>query len=271
MKQKMCLFYPTASRIIIISSMSLAIGLRGSLCWVPSEWLVSGEPAWYSRLIQPRLNISKTSNTACHGALYLEEYESLLLRKPSGRSNQPHGGGTLISTSSREYELFNAVQRAHDAVPCRDEENVPPESDPSDLTNPVDATDTENPSNGEDEASRRAFTRTFRAGTGRRLLRRLSHAEYDASLRAILGESTDAAANLAADNVVNGYAHNADALTVSPLLAAQYAELAEELGSRIAYQNVGYQACITIESAGTCFRDLLVEFLARNSSSASRK
>ena len=58
---------------------------------------------------------------------------------------------------------------------------------------------------------------------------------------------------LAADNVVNGYTNNADALTV-PLLAAQYAELAEELGLRVAYQNTNYQACVAVESAGTCFR-----------------
>ena len=65
-------------------------------------------------------------NAAWVMALYLEEYESLLLRKPSGRSVEPHGGGTLLSTSSREYALLQQwVQRAHDAVPCGDDDHSP--------------------------------------------------------------------------------------------------------------------------------------------------
>ena len=200
-------------------------------------------------------------NAAWVMALYLEEYESLLLRKPSGRSVEPHGGGTLLSTSSREYALLQQwVQRAHDAVPCGDDDNPPTQSDPTDTIDPTEQTEYGDPTEDNDTGSEVEPLPTLsELAPGRRLLRRLSHAEYDASLRAILGESTDAAANLAADNVVNGYTNNADALTVSPLLAAQYAELAEELGLRVAYQNTNYQACVAVESAGTCFRNLLIE------------
>ena len=200
-------------------------------------------------------------NAAWVMALYLEEYESLLLRKPSGRSVEPHGGGTLLSTSSREYALLQQwVQRAHDAVPCGDDDNPPTHSDPTDTSDPTEQTGTGDPTEDNDTGPEVEPLPTLsELAPGRRLLRRLSHAEYDASLRAILGESTDAAANLAADNVVNGYTNNADALTVSPLLAAQYAELAEELGLRVAYQNTNYQACVAVESAGTCFRNLLIE------------
>ena len=189
------------------------------------------------------------------------KYESLLLRKPSGRSVEPHGGGTLLSTSSREYALLQQwVQRAHDAVPCGDDDNPPTHSDPTDTSDPTEQTGTGDPTEDNDTGPEVEPLPTLsELAPGRRLLRRLSHAEYDASLRAILGESTDAAANLAADNVVNGYTNNADALTVSPLLAAQYAELAEELGLRVAYQNTNYQACVAVESAGTCFRNLLIE------------
>ena len=85
-------------------------------------------------------------NAAWVMALYLEEYESLLLRKPSGRSVEPHGGGTLLSTSSREYALLQQwVQRAHDAVPCGDDDNPPTQSDPTDTSDPTEQTEYRRP------------------------------------------------------------------------------------------------------------------------------
>ena len=202
-------------------------------------------------------------NIAWLMAMHLEEGESLLLRKPSGRSNQPHGGGALISEASLEHELLEHwVSRTLDLTPCADSETE--ETTPSDPSAPVspdheeeDDTSTDvtpDPGEATDLAS---------LSSGRRILRRLSHREYDASLRAILGQPTDAAATLAADNVVNGYSNNADALVVSPLLASQYAELAEELGLRVAYHDTGYQACMAIESAANCFRDLLMTLGSR--------
>ena len=65
-----------------------------------------------------------------------------------------------------------------------------------------------------------------------RLLRRLTHAEYDASVRALLGVEATPAAGFAADNVVDGYRNDARALMVSDLLATQYAEAAETLSQR---------------------------------------
>ena len=215
----------------------------------------SGSLAEDSRMV---FNVSNTQsatrenfNAAWIMAMYLESGESLLLRKPSGRSNQPHGGGALLSESSVEYQrLEHWVQRALDIAPCSDFSD----SDGSQAeTNPGDEQDDDSvtpaPPSLPDLAD---------LPPGRRMLRRLSHAEYDASIQVVLGQSTDAAATLATDNVVNGYTNNADALVVSPLLASQYAELAEELGLRVAYQDSSYQACVALESAATCFRDLLL-------------
>ncbi len=60
-----------------------------------------------------------------------------------------------------------------------------------------------------------------------RRVRRLSHAEYDRTIRDLTGKELGLAAAFAPDNVVDGYANDAEALTVSGLLADQYRGAAE--------------------------------------------
>ncbi len=66
---------------------------------------------------------------------------------------------------------------------------------------------------------------------GRRLLRRLSHDEYRHTVRDLLGFEPDGL-SLASDVEVHGFRNDADALTVSPLLADQYRTAAEALAGR---------------------------------------
>lgn len=64
---------------------------------------------------------------------------------------------------------------------------------------------------------------------GRRLVRRLSHAEYNSTVVDLLGTALAPADGFAADDRVEGFDNNADALDVSALLADDYRDAAEEL------------------------------------------
>lgn len=63
-------------------------------------------------------------------------------------------------------------------------------------------------------------------------VRRLSHAEYAATLSSLFGADAPELA-LAADNVVEGYDNHAEALTVSALLAEQYRQASETVAERL--------------------------------------
>ena len=215
----------------------------------------------FARMPTPAEHV-ENFNTALSLATTLEEGESLLLRKPTGQATNGHGGGALIGENSIEYELLRLfVRRGLDLDPCPDET-----PDPSDPSTPVEPSTITNPIDPSDDATDSSDPVTVEPPSldelppGRRLIRRLSHDEYDKSLEVVLGASTDAAGMLAADNVVNGYANNADALTVSPLLAAQYAEIAEELGQRVAYLTPEYTDCHGSNTGAACFRQLLLSF-----------
>lgn len=62
-----------------------------------------------------------------------------------------------------------------------------------------------------------------------RRVRRLTHAEYDRTIRDLTGLDLQLSAAFAPDNVVDGWANDAEALTVSGLLADQYRVAAETI------------------------------------------
>ena len=64
---------------------------------------------------------------------------------------------------------------------------------------------------------------------GRRLLRRLTHTEYNATVADLLYTTTTPADAFAPDNIVDGFPNDADGLVVSDLLVGQLAEAAEQL------------------------------------------
>ena len=100
-----------------------------------------------------------------------------------------------------------------------------------------------------------------RAGDpGPRLLRRLSRTELDNTIAALFAIDADYGPGLSPDVVVGGFDNNAHALTVSPLLADQLRQVAEDVAARAVAQPA-IVACAADGAA--CARDFLVERGAR--------
>ena len=149
-------------------------------------------------------------------AVILEEGESLLVRKPSGLATQGHTGGELTPAGSSAHDaLVYFSERALGRIGCPDEE---PGASEVTLT------------------------------SGRRLLRRLSHEEYARTVVTLLGDPVPSLVDLASDDVIDGYANNADALWVSPLLADQYSEQAETLAAIVMERRSRWSECDVLES-----------------------
>ncbi len=64
---------------------------------------------------------------------------------------------------------------------------------------------------------------------GRSLVRRLSNAEYRATVESLLGHGTDYTVNFPTDTIVNGFTNNTDVQDVGPALVEQYLAAAEAL------------------------------------------
>ena len=60
----------------------------------------------------------------------------------------------------------------------------------------------------------------------------LTHTAYDNTIVDLLGVSSDYGKSFAADNVVDGFFNNAEALTVTGLLADQYRDAAENIAAQ---------------------------------------
>ncbi len=131
-------------------------------------------------------------------AMETEDGEPLLLRRPTGIN---HPGGVVITPGSAEHRaLTDFVARVRgDEGACDGGELACQAGDP-----------------------------------GPRLLRRLSRAEYDNTLSAIFAIDAHYAPALVADVVVNGFDNNARVLEVSPLLADQLRQAAEDVGATVA-------------------------------------
>ena len=69
---------------------------------------------------------------------------------------------------------------------------------------------------------------------GERLLRRLTHSEYDRTVGDLLGVDEEPGRFFAADPVIEGFRNDAEALGVDGLLADQYRGAAEELAATVA-------------------------------------
>ena len=130
----------------------------------------------------------------------------LILTKPTGLHSEGHGGGAVLGVDSLGYEyLATMVGRLRDQLDdCNEGESLKLDCDePGDFS------------------------------PGRRLLRRLSHDEYDATVEVLLELEERPESSFAPDNVVGGYDNNAGALVVSSLLADQYRVSAEEIAEAV--------------------------------------
>ncbi|MBC8068015.1 MAG: DUF1592 domain-containing protein, partial [Deltaproteobacteria bacterium] len=76
-----------------------------------------------------------------------------------------------------------------------------------------------------------------------RRVRRLSHLEYDRTIRDLVGLELSLGEGFAADNVIDGYDNDADALVVSGLLADQYRVAAEAVAEAILADLGSYLPC----------------------------
>jgi uncharacterized membrane protein YgcG len=125
----------------------------------------------------------------------IEDGESILLLKPSGRHAKGHTGGELVPFQAPEFKTIETfVSRVTQGKNC---------------DAPV-ATCTE-------------------VTPGARMLRRLSRHEYDATIKDLFGFDSKWGASFTADTVVNGFDNNASALKVTPLLADQARRASEDI------------------------------------------
>jgi hypothetical protein len=125
---------------------------------------------------------------------------SVLLLRPTLEHPEGHTGGRLVEPGSGEHAALERLVAMLDTDACD-----PPRVEPAPSC----------------EAIR----------PGPRRLRRLTGAEYDQSVRDLLGLPSDHGARFVADPVVHGFDNHADALAVSPLLADQLREAAESLSA----------------------------------------
>jgi hypothetical protein len=92
-----------------------------------------------------------------------------------------------------------------------------------------------------------------------RRLRRLTHVEYDRTIRDLVGLDLSLAVGFAPDNVVDGYNNDADALLVSGLLADQYRVAAEAVAEAMLADLATHLTCDASEGAA-CAETFVVQF-----------
>lgn len=94
-----------------------------------------------------------------------------------------------------------------------------------------------------------------------RRVRRLSHLEYDRTIRDLVGLDLTLASAMAPDNVVDGYTNDADALLVSGLLADQYRVAAETVADAMLADLSKYLSCDPVaDGEAACAEAFVVEF-----------
>ncbi|MBJ6764714.1 DUF1592 domain-containing protein [Myxococcaceae bacterium JPH2] len=99
---------------------------------------------------------------------------------------------------------------------------------------------------------------------GRVTLHRLNRAEYDNTVRDLLGDTTHPAREFPADDHGFGFDNNADVLSMSPLLMEKYSSAAERLVDEAwARGDLGARCVMDTVSPEPCARDILAAFAHR--------
>ncbi|HUQ90924.1 MAG TPA: DUF1592 domain-containing protein [Bryobacteraceae bacterium] len=140
--------------------------------------------------------------------------DSLLLRKPTQRT--PHGGGERIKQGSREEEALQLWVRYLATIPVT-------------------------------AASHRAAV----TGTSKPVLRRLTHSQYNHTVRDLMGEETRPADQFPKEDFVHGFTNQADGQSISPLLAEAYSRAAERL-ARAAFAKGDSRKLIPCPASDSC-------------------
>ena len=149
--------------------------------------------------------------------------KSALLLKPTNRV--PHTGGALIAPDGDEEQAWIAWIRhlANDPEAARR------------IQSPVRAQATAEP------------------------LRRLTHLQYNNTVRDLLGDMTQPANRFPGEDFVNGYLNQAEAQDITPLLAEAYSNAAERL-ARAAFRFGDRQGLIPCEPSGPADQDCAEQF-----------
>ncbi|MBM75067.1 MAG: hypothetical protein CMK59_06685 [Proteobacteria bacterium] len=194
---------------------------------------VSGGLASETRLVLSPGSTSQNIQALSEVATITENEGFLLWLKPTGQHVAGHVGGELIPKDSAEAEaLALFIGRANGTV-----DECAEAFDPTQVQ--IDC-ELEPP--------------------GRRLLRRLSHVEYDNTIRDLFGIESNWGASFAPDNVVHGYNNNATGLQVSSLLADQYMNAAEEVANQVIHAQAELIIpCGILERSVNCAEDFLLQ------------
>ena len=119
--------------------------------------------------------------------------ESLLLQKPTNKI--PHTGGPLISSGSEDERL---LRRWAEYLASREPDDQSTQEIPqSDRLEPI---------------------------------RRLTHLQYDNTVRDLLGDTTRPTRSFPSEDYVNGYTNQASAQVITPAMTELYGQVAERLG-----------------------------------------
>lgn len=91
-------------------------------------------------------------------------------------------------------------------------------------------------------------------------VRRLTQAEYDNTVRDLLGDTTHPARTFPPDQIVGVFANSATSLTVPPLLALSYAQAAESLAATALKTPANFLACAPASGDDGCARTFIATF-----------
>lgn len=147
--------------------------------------------------------------------------ESLLLRKPTNRT--PHAGGERIKQGSPEEAALRSWAQYLAKQPA-------------------------------DIAEKRT---TVAPGASKPVLRRLTHSQYNHTVRDLLGDETRPADQFPKEDFVHGFTNQAEGQSISPLLAEAYARSAERL-ARAAFRRP--QSVIPCKPSDACRAQFIRDF-----------
>ena len=94
---------------------------------------------------------------------------------------------------------------------------------------------------------------------GRALVRRLSNAEYDATIRTLLRDETGYATEFPDDTVVHGHTNNTDVQDVGPTLVEEFLTVAEHVATKATGSTDALLGC-ALASGEACIRDFISRF-----------
>ena len=162
-----------------------------------------------------------------------EPGESLLLKKPTNRI--PHTGGPLIAAGSEDEALLTEWVEHLASIPApQTPTGVQPSSRPAEP------------------------------------LRRLTHIQYDNSVRDLLGDRTRPGRSFPTEDYVNGYTNQASSQAISPMLAEAYGKAAEKL-ARNAFRYGDEQKLIPCAPRTARDRDCAEAFVRKFGARAYRR